>query len=167
VSHDARAAGPGPDLTIRAYELTYVAALAGMATVGAVLATRRPRHPVGWLMLALALSVTVDAVTDTYARYGLLAAPGGPGRRPRPRARGHLRPLARLHRVHPAAHPDRLAAVATLAMVGPGRGGRAADLAGGGPARGRDGPRPADLLNGGRGPGLQPLGSQGAGRSLH
>jgi hypothetical protein len=65
-----------PDLTIRAYELTYVAALAGMATVGAVLAMRRPRHPVGWLMLALALSVTVDGVTDSYARYGLLAAPG-------------------------------------------------------------------------------------------
>jgi hypothetical protein len=80
---DARAAGPGrwapgraPDLTIRAYELTYVAALAGMATVGTVLAVRRPRHPVGWLMLALALSVTVDAVTDDYARHGLVAAPG-------------------------------------------------------------------------------------------
>jgi len=37
----------------------------GMATVGAVLAGRRPRHPVGWLMLALGLSVTVDAVTDS------------------------------------------------------------------------------------------------------
>ena len=48
----------------------------GMATIGAVLAVRRPRHPVGWLMLALALSVTVDAVTDSYARYGLLASPG-------------------------------------------------------------------------------------------
>jgi hypothetical protein len=47
-----------------------------MATVGAVLAGRRPRHPVGWLMLALGLSVTVDGVTDSYARYGLLASPG-------------------------------------------------------------------------------------------
>ena len=37
----------------------------GMATVGAVLAGRRPRHPVGWPMLALGVSVTVDAVTDS------------------------------------------------------------------------------------------------------
>ena len=29
-----------------------------------------------WLMLALGLSVTVDGVTDGYARYGLLASPG-------------------------------------------------------------------------------------------
>ena len=65
-----------PELTIRGYELTYLAAVAGMATVGAVLARRRPRHPVGWLMLALGLSVIVDGVTDSYARYGLLASPG-------------------------------------------------------------------------------------------
>jgi hypothetical protein len=65
-----------PELTIRGYELTYLAAVAGMATVGAVLAGRRPRHPVGWLMLALGLSVIVDGVTDSYARYGLLASPG-------------------------------------------------------------------------------------------
>jgi hypothetical protein len=54
-----------PELTIRAYELTYLAAVVGMVSVGAVLAGRRPRHPVGWLMLALGLSVTVDAVTDS------------------------------------------------------------------------------------------------------
>jgi hypothetical protein len=65
-----------PELTIHVQELTYVAVVVGMATIGAVLAGRRPRHPVGWLMLALALSVTVDGVTDTYARYGLLASPG-------------------------------------------------------------------------------------------
>ncbi|HKP99119.1 MAG TPA: hypothetical protein VJ735_02220 [Actinomycetes bacterium] len=65
-----------PELTIRPHELLYLAAVVGMATVGAVLAGRRPRHPVGWLMLALALSVTVDGVTDSYARYGLLASPG-------------------------------------------------------------------------------------------
>jgi hypothetical protein len=75
LDHLLRRAGR-PELTIRAHELTYVAAVAGMATVGAVLAARRPRHPVGWLMLALGLSVTVDGVTDGYARYGLLASPG-------------------------------------------------------------------------------------------
>ena len=75
LDHLLRRAGR-PELTIRTHELTYVAAMAGMATVGAVLAGRRPRHPVGWLMLALALSVTLDGVTDSYARYGLLASPG-------------------------------------------------------------------------------------------
>src|SRR6266702_1830112 len=46
------------------------------ATVGTVLAGRRPRHPVGWLLLALGLSVTASGVADGYARYGLLARPG-------------------------------------------------------------------------------------------
>jgi hypothetical protein len=75
LDHLLRRAGR-PELTTRAHELAYVAAVAGMATVGAVLAGRRPRHPVGWLMLALGLSVTVDGATDGYARYGLLANPG-------------------------------------------------------------------------------------------
>jgi hypothetical protein len=75
LDHLLRQAGH-PELTIRAHELTYVAAVVGMATVGVVLAGRRPRHPVGWLMLALGLSVTLDGVTDSYARYGLLASPG-------------------------------------------------------------------------------------------
>ena len=44
-------------------------------TVGAVLASRRPHHPVGWLLLALGLAVTASGVADGYARYGLLARP--------------------------------------------------------------------------------------------
>jgi hypothetical protein len=46
------------------------------ATVGAVLASRRPRHPVGWLLLVLALTVNGSGVTAAYAAYGLLARPG-------------------------------------------------------------------------------------------
>jgi hypothetical protein len=45
------------------------------ATVGAVLASRRPHHPVGWLLLALGLAVTASGVADGYARYGLLGRP--------------------------------------------------------------------------------------------
>ena len=45
------------------------------ATVGAVLASRRSHHPVGWLLLALGLAVTASGVADGYARYGLLARP--------------------------------------------------------------------------------------------
>jgi hypothetical protein len=65
-----------PDLTIPVHELLFVAAIVGIATVGVVLAGRRPHHPVGWLMLGLGLSLAVDAATDGYARYGLLVSPG-------------------------------------------------------------------------------------------
>jgi hypothetical protein len=46
------------------------------ATVGAVLAGRRPRHPVGWLLLALALSLTATAAAAQYLTWGLLVRPG-------------------------------------------------------------------------------------------
>ena len=39
-----------------------VAALSAV-TVGAVLAARRPRHPVGWLLLAMGLSIAVHDLT--------------------------------------------------------------------------------------------------------
>jgi hypothetical protein len=46
-------------------------------TVGAVLVSRRPRHPVGWLLLGLGVSlITLGAASD-YATYVLLAG-GGP-----------------------------------------------------------------------------------------
>jgi hypothetical protein len=54
----------------------YVLAIVSAATVGAVLASRRPRHPVGWLLLALSLSVVLSGVATGYANYGLLARPG-------------------------------------------------------------------------------------------
>jgi hypothetical protein len=52
-----------------------VAAVTG-ATVGAVVASRRPRHPVGWLLLGLALLLTLWGLTFAYTRYGLVARPG-------------------------------------------------------------------------------------------
>jgi hypothetical protein len=52
------------------------------ATVGAVLASRRPAHPVGWLLLAFGLSMNASGVASAYADYGQLARPGGlPGAR--------------------------------------------------------------------------------------
>src|SRR6266498_4707315 len=45
-------------------------------TVGAVLANRRPHHPVGWLLLVLGLSLAVAGVAAAYAAYGLVARPG-------------------------------------------------------------------------------------------
>jgi hypothetical protein len=46
------------------------------ATVGAVLAGRRPRHPVGWLLLACGLSLSAAGVAGEYAPYGLQVRPG-------------------------------------------------------------------------------------------
>jgi hypothetical protein len=46
------------------------------ATVGAVLASRRPAHPVGWLLLGVGLSDCLAGVGSGYSRYGLVGRPG-------------------------------------------------------------------------------------------
>jgi hypothetical protein len=54
---------------------TLVAAVSA-ATVGAVVAARRPRNRVGWLLAAIGLSISFAGVHFTYTRYGLVARPG-------------------------------------------------------------------------------------------
>ena len=54
-----------PDLvSISGDAVPYLLAMVSAGTVGAVLASRRPRHPVGWLLLALAMSVIVLGICD-------------------------------------------------------------------------------------------------------
>jgi hypothetical protein len=66
-----------PELTVlSASNIAMVVAAVSAATVGAVVAARRPRHPVGWLLLGLGLSLTVHSATFGYTRYGLVAQPG-------------------------------------------------------------------------------------------
>jgi hypothetical protein len=48
------------------------------ATVGAVVASRRPRHPVGWLLLGFGLSLSAAGVALGYTNYGVAHA-GVPG----------------------------------------------------------------------------------------
>jgi hypothetical protein len=48
------------------------------ATVGAVVAGRRPRHPVGWLLLGFGLCLSAAGVALGYANYGVAHA-GVPG----------------------------------------------------------------------------------------
>jgi hypothetical protein len=52
--------------------------LAGLAfaVVGGLVASRQPRNPVGWLLVAVALCITVQLVGESYARYALITAPG-------------------------------------------------------------------------------------------
>jgi hypothetical protein len=66
-----------PDLTpLTSDAVALVLGVVSAATVGAVLASRRPRHPVGWLLLTLGLSLAAAGVATGYANYGLLARPG-------------------------------------------------------------------------------------------
>jgi MFS family permease len=52
------------------------------AAVGALVASRRPRHPVGWLLLGVGLALVVTLLVQAYVDYGLLARPGSlPGAR--------------------------------------------------------------------------------------
>jgi hypothetical protein len=53
-----------------------VLATVSASTVGAVLASRRPRHPVGWLLLTLALSLVATAGAAQYLVYGLIVREG-------------------------------------------------------------------------------------------
>src|SRR5215211_2978685 len=96
-----------------------IVAMVSGATVGAVLAGRRPRHPVGWLLLALALSLTATgaaAVPHLGAAGPSRLPAGGP-------VGGPVLPGHRVHRAHPdrlpaAADAHRVAALAPLALVG-------------------------------------------------
>jgi hypothetical protein len=75
--HLLRRAGR-PDLVqLTPGTLAPILATVSGVTVGAVVATRRPRHPVGWLLLALALCLIATAATAQYLVYGLLVRPGG------------------------------------------------------------------------------------------
>lgn len=53
-----------------------VALSAVFATVGLLLAAKRPRNVVGWLLLGVALSLALNILFVRYAVYGLLAHPG-------------------------------------------------------------------------------------------
>jgi len=76
LDHLLRQAGM-PELgMLQAASAPLLAAAVSAATVGAVLASRRPAHPVGWLMLGIGLLVTADGVVSEYVGYGVVARPG-------------------------------------------------------------------------------------------
>jgi hypothetical protein len=76
-------------------------------TVGAVLAGRRPRHPVGWLLLGFPLSLTASGVIASYVAYGLLARPGA------------LPAAHAVARYYPATGPATLALLSLVLLLTP------------------------------------------------
>jgi hypothetical protein len=60
-----------------AANLPLLVAVVSAATVGAVLASRRPAHPVGWLLLAAGLSEQCTNLIGEYVHYGIMGHPGG------------------------------------------------------------------------------------------
>jgi hypothetical protein len=74
--HLMRQAGRADLVQLNASGVPFLLALVSAPTVGAVLASRRPRHPVGWLLLGLGVSIGLSGFIDGYAPYGLLARPG-------------------------------------------------------------------------------------------
>jgi len=68
--------GPAGMSAYSASSLPLVVAVLSAVTVGVVLVVRRPRHPVGWLLVGLGLSQAVSDLTYVYTRYGLVARPG-------------------------------------------------------------------------------------------
>src|SRR5829696_9172782 len=69
-----------------AFEVLYRVSLAGLvfllvfvvpsALVGAVVASREPRNPVGWFFVVSATCWAVNEATGRYAVYGLVIEPG-------------------------------------------------------------------------------------------
>jgi hypothetical protein len=53
-----------------------LAAELAILTVAALVAARRPGNPIGWILLAAGLSMTLGDFADGYAVHGLLAQPG-------------------------------------------------------------------------------------------
>src|SRR5215207_6637428 len=113
-----------------------VVAMVSAATAGAVVASRRPAHPVGWLLLAFTVLLVATGVAAAYGPYGLLARPGAlpaagfvavyyP-----PFAVASLACLALVLLLT----PDRVAALCALALVGLDQRGRAGRLPAGGDA---------------------------------
>ncbi|HEX6674242.1 MAG TPA: hypothetical protein VF486_04360 [Actinomycetes bacterium] len=74
--HLLRRAGRADLVQLDASAVPFLLAIVTASTVGAVLAARRPRHPVGWLLLGLGASTGLSGFVDGYAPYGLLARPG-------------------------------------------------------------------------------------------
>jgi hypothetical protein len=80
-----RHARPGPYARARSLEAQYsedaifiplaIAVTIGWTTVGAMVASRTPGNPTGWLMIAVGVSFVIGGVGSEYATYALQTSP--------------------------------------------------------------------------------------------
>jgi hypothetical protein len=64
-----------PDLlVVTPYAVPPMLGALSVVTVGAVVASRRPRHPVSWLLLLFGLSLSAAGASQAYANYGVADA---------------------------------------------------------------------------------------------
>lgn len=61
------------------WDVTSLVAQASAALVGGLIASRRPRNPVGWFIIGHALCFTLGESSRQYAIYGLLTEARGDG----------------------------------------------------------------------------------------
>ena len=99
-------AGRGHDPADQVWSQALVGA--AVAVPGTLIAARRPRHPIGWLLLLGGVWLAVPAFGAEYARYTFVAQPGSAGR-----LRAALPAVAVPHRV-PAIAPVAAGGVADL-----------------------------------------------------
>jgi hypothetical protein len=57
-------------------QLLFLPGILAYQTVGALIAARQPRNPVGWLFLASSLVAWLGGLAESYWRYALLVRPG-------------------------------------------------------------------------------------------
>ena len=77
LDHLQRQAGsPETAWLLQPASIPLLVAAVSAATIGALVGSRRPAHPVGWLLLGLGLLVVVNGVASGYVTYGLVARPG-------------------------------------------------------------------------------------------
>jgi hypothetical protein len=72
-----RRAGLAELTILGAANFPLLVAVVTATTVGAVLASRRPAHPVGWLLLGVGLSEQLTNLVTDYVHYGVMGRPGG------------------------------------------------------------------------------------------
>jgi hypothetical protein len=76
LGHLLRQAGRSDLSALQIESIPLLVAVVSAASVGVVVAVRRPTHPVGWLLLGLGLLVALGGIIIQYVHYGIEVRPG-------------------------------------------------------------------------------------------
>jgi hypothetical protein len=66
------------DLAVGTADIVWAAVILGFGVVGALIASRHPLNPIGWIFCAGALAFSLSGLGESYAIYTLFADPAGP-----------------------------------------------------------------------------------------